>query len=128
MHLDCTCLQTELHPRLPQSELLETARAAGVLRVMAHCPLAHGDPALLRAPTLTRLATARGEGCTPAQLCLRWALDRGLVPIPKASSRARLVENLGAASLAPLSDAERAAIDALEASDGRVSFDPALIA
>ena len=95
---------------------------------MAHCPLAHGDPALLRAPTLERLAAARGEGCTPAQLCLRWALDRGLVPIPKASSRARLVENLGAALLAPLSDAERAAIDALEASDGRVSFDPALIA
>ena len=33
-----------------------------------------------------RLAEARR--CTPAQLALRWSMDRGLTPIPKATSRA----------------------------------------
>ena len=70
---------------------------------------------------------ARGPGCTPAMLCLRWAIDSGFVPIPKASSPARLAENLRAAAMAPLSAEERGAIDALDAND-RVSFDPRLIA
>jgi len=50
------------------------------------------------------------------------------VPIPKASSRTRLLENLAALSLPSLSAAERAALDGLDADDGRVSFDPNLIA
>jgi 2,5-diketo-D-gluconate reductase A len=123
-------LQTELHPRLPQSELIEYARASGVSTIMAHCPLAHGSPALLGSEVLSRLAKARGPGCTPAMLCLRWSLDRGYIPIPKASSDARLAENIGAwRSMPPLTAEERAAIDGLEAfgQDARVSFDPGLI-
>ena len=124
-------LQTELHPRLPQVELVEYAReTCGIETIMAHCPLAHGAPALLNDPNLKRLADARGDGCTPAQLCLRWSIDKGFLPIPKASSEARLRENLRAASMPPLSADERRAIDALESfgSDARVSFDPGLIA
>ena len=120
-------LQTELHPRLQQRELVAAARAAGVRTIMAHCPLAHGSPALLRDPTLQRLALARGDGCTPAMLSLRWSIDRGLVPVPKASSPARLAENLRAATMPPLSAEESDAIDALDADD-RQSFDPRLIA
>ena len=120
-------LQTEIHPRFQQRELIDYAREQGVATIMAHCPLAHGSPALLREPTLARLATQRGGDCTPAKLCLRWSLDCGLVPVPKATSAARLAENLSAASMAPLSAEERAAIDALDAGD-RVSFDPKLIA
>ena len=123
-------MQCELHPRLPQTDLVDYARSNGVETIMAHCPLAHGSPALLGHPTLLRLSQARGQGCTPAALCLRWSMDRGLVPIPKSSSQARLRENRAAASMPPLSVEERAAIDLLEASgpDARVSFDPALIA
>lgn len=123
-------MQCELHPRLPQTDLVDYARSNGVETIMAHCPLAHGSPALLGHPTLLRLSQARGQGCTPAALCLRWSMDRGLVPIPKSSSQARLRENRAAASMPPLSAEERAAIDLLEASgpDARVSFDPALIA
>lgn len=123
-------LQLEAHPRLPQLELVEYARSSGVGTIMAHCPLAHGSRALLDDPSLGRVAAARGPGVTPAMICLRWSLDRGLVPIPKASSDLRLRENLAAAKLAPLSAEERAAVDALEAfgPDARVSFDPNLIA
>lgn len=123
-------LQIEAHPRLPQTDLIEYARSSGVGTIMAHCPLAHGSRALLDDPALKRVAAARGPGVTPAMICLRWSLDRGLVPIPKASSDLRLLENLSAAKLAPLSAEERAAVDALEAfgPDARVSFDPGLIA
>ena len=124
-------VQTELHPRFPQTELVEYVRSeCPGSAVMAHCPLAHGSPALLADSTLRALADARGDGCTPAMLCLRWSLDRGFIPIPKASSAKRIGENLRALRIAPLSAAERQAIDAIEAfgADARVSFDPALIA
>lgn len=118
-------LQTELHPRFQQRELITYARAAGIGTIMAHCPLAHGSAALLEDGTLRSLASARG--CTPAQLCLRWSIDNGFVPVPKAQRLPRLRENLAAAAMAPLSSTERAAIDALDCDD-RVSFDPSLIA
>jgi diketogulonate reductase-like aldo/keto reductase len=37
--------------------------------------------------------TAHKYGRTPAQICLRWALQKGTVVIPKTSSEARLKEN-----------------------------------
>ena len=120
-------LQTELHPRFQQRELIEYAREAGVTTIMAHCPLAHGSQSLLRDPTLTRLAAARGDGCTPAMIALRWSLDSGFIPIPKASSKARLEENLRAVSMPPLTKEERDAVDAIDCGE-RVSFDPKLIA
>lgn len=43
---------------------------------------------------LARLAADRGA--TPAQLLLRWALQKGTVPLPKANDRDHLEENLGA--------------------------------
>ena len=121
-------LQTELHPRLPQKELIAYARTNGIASIMAHCPLAHGSPLLLKDPRLQALAAKRG--CSTAQLCLRWAMDQGFLPIPKASNSARLRENLAATSMAPLTPEELRAIDALEAAgpDARVSFDPSLIA
>jgi diketogulonate reductase-like aldo/keto reductase len=33
---------------------------------------------------------------TPAQVLPRWALQRGVAPLPKANQREHLVENLGA--------------------------------
>lgn len=123
-------LQMELHPRLPQTELVEYARDNGVSSIMAHCPLAHGSPSLLASPVLARLAAERGPGCTPAMLCIRWSLDRGFIPIPKASSEVRLTENIRASrEMSPLTSEERLAIDGLEAfgPDARVSFDPGLI-
>ena len=107
-------LQTELHPRFQQRELVEYARKSGVRTIMAHCPLAHGSPRLLGDRSLQRLAEARGGGSTAAQLCLRWSVENGFVPIPKASSRRRMDENLAALSMAPLSPEERATIDALD--------------
>ena len=117
-------LQVELHPMLQQRELVEDASAAG-LSLMAFCPLAHGERALLDDPTMRRLAMARG--CSPAQLAIRWSIDRGFVPIPKASSRTRLDANLAAAAMPALTDIESRELDALD-QGLRVSFNPGLIA
>ena len=116
-------LQIEFHPRLQQSALIADAADAGI-KVMAACPLATGADALLADPMLARVATRYGR--TPAQVALRWAVQRGVLPIPKATSAARLRENLGALEFSL--DAEAmGAIDGLEADD-RYSFDPRLIA
>jgi aryl-alcohol dehydrogenase-like predicted oxidoreductase len=56
---------------------------------------------------------ARAKGCTPAQLALAWVLAQGphIVPIPGTKRRARLEENVGAASV-HLSSDDLKAIDA----------------
>ena len=59
-------------------------------------------------------------------MALRWSLQRGLLPIPKASSAARRRENLAALGF-ELTPREMGEIDGLEAAD-RCSFDPGLIA
>ena len=73
-----------------------------------------------------RILTAGDKQPPHAQVALRWAVQRGVLPIPKASSAARLRENIDALSFTL--DAEAmAAVDGLEADD-RYSFDPRLIA
>jgi diketogulonate reductase-like aldo/keto reductase len=116
-------LQTEVHPRYQQEELRGDCRSAGI-KVMAHCPLAHGSPALLRDPTLAQIAAECGK--TPAQVVLRWSVQKELVPLPHASTAARLRENYGALGF-ELSSVAMAEIDGMEAGD-RAAFNPALIA
>jgi diketogulonate reductase-like aldo/keto reductase len=116
-------LQTEVHPRYQQEELRGDCRSAGI-QVMAHCPLGHGSPALLRDPTLARIAAECGQ--TPAQVALRWSVQKGLVSLPHSSTAGRLRENLGALGF-ELGPAAMAELDGLEAGD-RAAFNPALIA
>jgi len=73
-------------------DLLPWARSIG-LPIMAYSPL---EQAALLASDLLR-TIARDHSVTAAQLALAWVIDRGgVIAIPKASSRARLAENLGA--------------------------------
>eukprot|EP00967_Tisochrysis_lutea_P145566 scaffold273433_cov28-Tisochrysis_lutea.AAC.1 len=116
-------MQTEVHPRHQQEELREDCRAAGI-KVMAHCPLAHGSPLLLGDPTLMRIANNYGK--SPAQIALRWSLQKGVIPLPHGSSKTRITENLGALSF-ELSASSMASIDGLEVGD-RAAFNPSLIA
>ena len=58
---------------------------------------------------------ALGEkyGRSPAQIILRWHIQRGLIVIPKSSHRERLAQNLALFDFA-LSDADCASIAALD--------------
>ncbi|QAY73364.1 aldo/keto reductase [Agromyces protaetiae] len=109
--------QVELHPWLPQRELREYG-AARDIRIEAWSPLARGR--VLGDATLDRLAAKHER--TPAQIVLRWHIQLGNVVIPKASSRARIEENLDVFGFALDAD-DLAAIAALETGE-RTGRDP----
>ncbi len=106
--------QIEVHPYFGNESVRAANRAAGIL-TQAWSPIAQG--AVLGDETITRIA---GEvGRTPAQVTLRWHVQRGDVVFPKASSPARMAENLALFDF-ELDDAAMQAITALDrGEDGR---------
>lgn len=116
-------LQLELHPALGQPRLRAWAARARVA-LTGYCPLgspgrpdayrAPGDPDVLRAPAV--LAAAAAAGRSPAQAALKWAAQRGVVPLPRSTNAARIAENYeGAAGAWALPDDALAALDAMDA-------------
>ncbi|MDR3201566.1 MAG: aldo/keto reductase [Bifidobacteriaceae bacterium] len=100
--------QIEVHPYFPQVEAVEYHAARGIA-TMAWAPLGRGK-AVLAEPVITDIAARAGR--TPAQVVLRWHIQRGTVPIPKSVSPARLRENLDVFDF-ELTDREVAQITAL---------------
>jgi diketogulonate reductase-like aldo/keto reductase len=86
--------QIELHPLLPQKDLVECCRAAGV-QLQAFASLGGGDSAekrpLLGSRAVQSVADAHKK--TPAQVLLRWAMQKGFCVIPKSRTEARMREN-----------------------------------
>jgi 2,5-diketo-D-gluconate reductase A len=81
--------QIEIHPYL----LNEAARAADArhdIATEAWSPLAKG--AVAEDPTIREVAARVGR--TPAQVTLRWHLQRGDIVFPKSMRRERMAENL----------------------------------
>ncbi|MEV4991460.1 aldo/keto reductase [Pseudarthrobacter sp. LMD1-1-1.1] len=81
--------QIELHPWLQQEELRSKHAELGI-RTEAWSPLGRGQ--VLADPVIQACAAEHGR--TPAQVILRWHMQLGHVAIPKASSEARIRENL----------------------------------
>lgn len=100
--------QIEAHPYLPNNEVHAYGRANDIL-TQAWSPLARG--VILNDPVVVEIAQRLGR--TPAQVVLRWALQRGDVVFPKASSRERIISNLDVYGF-EIGDADTAAIDALD--------------
>jgi D-xylose reductase len=96
-----TVLQVELHPYLTQEKLLRFCRDEGIA-VTAFSPL--GAPSYVPLGMATAadgvldhpvvVAAARDVGRTPAQVVLRWAVQRGTGVIPKTARPERLRENI----------------------------------
>jgi alcohol dehydrogenase (NADP+) len=57
-------------------------------------------------------AAAKAHGIHPAQVCLKWAVQRGQVPIPFSVKPQQITENLRCVTEDPLTAAEMAAIEA----------------
>ena len=77
---------------------------------------------MLRDATVTELAEAHGR--TPAQVVLRWHLQRGTIVFPKSTRSERLRENLALFDFELGAD-EIARIDALDRGEaGRVGPHP----
>jgi 2,5-diketo-D-gluconate reductase A len=109
--------QIELHPYLTQNELRDFDRAHGIA-TEAWSPIARGRA--LDDPVVT--AIAGDVGRTPAQVVLRWQVQRGEIIFPKSNSRARIEENFALFDFA-LSDEQTAAITALNR-DERIGPNP----
>jgi len=113
--------QIELHPYFNQEELRRWHAANGVA-TESWSPLGRGNSAL-REPAIEAIAAGHKKSAT--QVILRWHIQLGAIPIPKASSPAHQQENLDVFDFS-LSDEEMRAIAALTRADGRTNGqDPA---
>ncbi len=113
--------QIEMHPYFPQEDTLAYDKEHGIL-TEAWSPLGRNND-LLANPVVTEIAKA--HDATPGQTVLAWHIARGAVPIPKAASNKRQIENLQAQDLTLTAD-EIARITGLARPDGRLAGqDPA---
>lgn len=98
--------QVELHPYLQQNDLLEYCRENNIL-VTSYSPLGSGDrpdamkaadePSLLENDVINKIADK--HDATPAQILIKWAVERDTAVIPKSTNPGRIKENLDSAKI-----------------------------
>ncbi|KAK9875415.1 hypothetical protein WA026_007808 [Henosepilachna vigintioctopunctata] len=98
-------LQVELHVYLQQNELVDFCKKNNII-MTAYSPLGSPGrgaynrkngkkdalPDVLGNPTVTAIAKKHSK--TPAQVVLRYDIQRGIIPIPKSTNPARLKQNI----------------------------------
>ncbi len=100
--------QVQFSPFTFRRRLLEACEERGIA-LEAYSPLVRGRR--LDHPVIARVAERHGR--TPAQVLLRWALERGVAVIPKSVRRERIEENARVFDFA-LGPEDVAALDALD--------------
>ncbi len=110
--------QVESHPFLGQQKLLAWCRSKGIA-LTAYSPLARTGTAEKKntsSPLENEVvrAIANAHSVSPAQVCIRWQVQRGVVVIPKSATPARIQANFDVFSFA-LTEAEMAAMEGLNA-------------
>jgi len=112
-------LQVELHPHLTQQKLLRYCRQAKIavtgfspFGASSYVPIgmAEASESLLGDAIIQAIADEIGR--SPAQVLLRWGVQRGTAVIPKTSKVERLAENLSLFDF-ELSDVQMTTIDDL---------------
>lgn len=112
-------IEMELHPGFQQPELFDYCVSRGIQPV-GYSPLgspgrperdrAGGDVADMELPAVR--AAAESHGIHPAEVCLKWAVQRGQIPIPFAVGESKYTANLRCVTEDPLTGGEMAAIAA----------------
>ena len=113
--------EMELHPHFQQPELFDFVRAHGMIPI-GFCPVGSpgrperdrtpGDTVDIEDPVIAEIAAH--HGLHPATLCIKWAEQRGQVPIPFSTKRRNAFMNLYSLTTPPLSDDEMAAIATID--------------
>lgn len=110
-------LEMELHPSFQQMELFAYALKHGI-QPIGYCPL--GSPSRperdrtqedvvdMELPSIVKAAEA--HGVHPALICLKWAVQRGQIPIPFSVKEPQYVSNLNCVTEDPLTQEEMDAI------------------
>jgi diketogulonate reductase-like aldo/keto reductase len=111
--------ESEIHPTFQQKKLCDYLKARDILPI-GYMPL--GSPRRperdilpddvndMQTPQLRQIAA--NHGCHPAIICIKWALQKGHLPIP--FSIHNYEANLNAAITEKLTDEEMSIIDELE--------------
>ncbi|MEU4195692.1 aldo/keto reductase [Kribbella sp. NPDC026611] len=100
--------QIQFSPFEYRRGLVETCEDAGIV-AQAYSPLGTGRH--LDHPAIAKLAESTGR--TPAQVLIRWAMQKGLSVIPKSVHQARIEENFNVFDF-ELDDDAMASLDALD--------------
>ncbi|HIR24597.1 MAG TPA: aldo/keto reductase [Candidatus Egerieimonas faecigallinarum] len=106
-------LEMELHPSFQQPELFDYAVEHGI-QPIGYCPIGSPsrperdrtaeDVADTEMPEIVEIAKA--HGVHPAVVCLKWAVQRGQIPIPFSVKEPQYISNLQCAAEDPLTDEE----------------------
>lgn len=99
--------QIEYHPGFMQAESVDFCKAHNIL-VEAWSPLGTGN--VLNNETLIMMAQKYSK--TVAQICIRWVLQHGLLPLPKSVTESRIIENTEVFDF-EIKDEDMAIIDAI---------------
>lgn len=81
--------QIEIHPGYPQQSTIDFCQK-NQITVEAWSPFGRG--VVFGNPTLAEVARKYGKSI--AQVCLRWCLQKGIVPLPKSVTAERIQSNL----------------------------------
>ncbi|MGO1234831.1 aldo/keto reductase [Microbacterium gubbeenense] len=82
--------QIELHPAYQQQNVLDWAEKNGT-RIESWGPLGQGKYPLFENPAVQAAAEAHDR--SPAQVVIRWHLQRGIIVFPKSVNRSRIEQN-----------------------------------
>jgi len=80
--------QVEFHPYHYQKELLDYCNSKNII-IEAYSPLVHAKR--MDEPKLGAISEELGK--TPAQILIRWSIQRGMVVLPKSVNKSRIIEN-----------------------------------
>ncbi len=113
--------EMELHPHFQQPELFDYVVENGLVPI-GYSPIGSPSrPARDRTPEDTAdvedpviVGIAERLGIHPAAVCVKWAVQRGQVPIPFSAKRGQYLGTLRAVVGEPLSDAEMAAVAGID--------------
>lgn len=111
--------QIEIHPFCQQRPIVEYCQAKNIV-VEAYCPIIQGD---LDHRVFKEVARANGDR-DPAQILLRWSLQKGFVPLPKSVTPSRIHSNTNLYDF-ELSKEDMDRLNALDkGADGAISWNP----
>jgi len=80
--------QVEFHPYHYQKDLLDYCNSKNII-IEAYSPLVHAK----RMDEERLVAISEEMDKTPAQILIRWAMQRGMVVLPKSVNESRIIEN-----------------------------------
>jgi diketogulonate reductase-like aldo/keto reductase len=115
------CSEMELHPHFQQPELFKFVVDNGIAPI-GYSPIGSpGRPARDRTPDDTVdiedpviLTIAKRLGIHPAVVCIKWAVQRGQIPIPFSTTRRNYLANLKGMISEPLTGEEMQAISSID--------------